>query len=367
MNGWWRAGLAALLLTVSSPAAPAAPAEPAAPVEPAASPDGRPATCSPRTSLAGFSDALDKTAFAGTRVAGLSALSARGNSRVLALTDNTDADEARVYELAVRSAPGRVGAAVRDVTVLRRPDGTPYTGADFDGEGLVAEPAGTVLASSEREPSIRRFRLSDGRQTAELPVPRRFRIAPAGQAAANQTFESLTTAPDGRTLYAGLEGPLEADGHDAANRGLLRILRYGGTPGGAFAPRAQYAYRADPGLGLAELAALDRHHLLALERGYTAGVGNTVRIYRVSLHGAPDVTALPSLTEAGAGVFAAKRLLVDLADCPPSGATSPQPQPNPLLDNVEGMTLPGHRTLLLVSDDNASARQITRLYALRLE
>ncbi|MFF0723754.1 esterase-like activity of phytase family protein [Streptomyces sp. NPDC004134] len=361
MNGWWRAGLPALLLTVSSPAALAAPAEPAAP------PADRPAACSPRTSLTGFSDALDKTTFEGTRVAGLSALSARAGSPVLALADNTDADEARLYRLAVRAAPGHVHAAVRDVTVLRRPDGTPYTGTDFDGEGLVTEPSGTVLASSEREPSIRRFRLSDGRQTAELPVPLRFRVAPAGQAPANETFESLTTAPDGRTLYAGLEGPLDADGHDEADRGLLRILRYAGTPGGDYAPQAQHAYRTDPGLGLAELATLDRTHLLALERGYTAGVGNTVRIYRVSLHGAPDVTGLPSLTGAGAGVFLTKRLLVDLADCPPSGATSPQPQPNPLLDNVEGMTLTGNRTLLLVSDDNASARQVTRLYTLRLK
>jgi hypothetical protein len=360
MNRWWSAGLPALLLAVS-------PAALATPPEPAAEPAGRPAACSPRTSLTGFSDALDKTTFAGTRVAGLSALSARPDSPVLALADNTDADEARLYRLAVRGAPGHVEAAVRDVTVLRRPDGTPYTGADFDGEGLVTEPARTVLASSEREPSIRRFRLPDGWQTAELPVPRRFRVAPAGRATANQTFESLTSAPDGRTLFAGLEGPLDADGHDAADRGLLRILRYGGTPGGAFAPEAQYAYRTDPGLGLAELAAPDRNHLLALERGHTAGVGNTVRIYRVSLHGAPDVTGLPSLTGAGAEVFLTKRLLVDLADCPPSGATSPQPQPNPLLDNVEGMTLPGPRTLLLVSDDNASARQVTRLYALRLE
>ncbi|WP_407561735.1 esterase-like activity of phytase family protein [Streptomyces sp. 184] len=359
MNRWWGAGLPALLLAVS-------PAALANPPEPGADPPGRPAACSPHTSLTGFSDALDKTAFAGTRVAGLSALSARPGSPVLALADNTDADEARLYGLAVRGAPGHVEAAVRDVTVLRRPDGTPYTGADFDGEALVTEPAGTVLASSEREPSIRRFRLPDGRQTAELPVPRRFRVAPAGQAAANQTFESLATAPDGRTLYAGLEGPLDADGRDAEDRGLLRILRYGWTPNGGFAPDAQHAYRADPGLGLAELTALDRNHLLALERGYTAGVGNTVRVYRVSLHRAPDVTGLPSLAEAGTEDFLTKRLLVDLADCPPSGATSPQPQPNPLLDNVEGMTLAGPRTLLLVSDDNASTRQVTRVYALRL-
>jgi hypothetical protein len=64
-----------------------------------------------------------------------------------------------------------------------------------------------------------------------------------------------------------------------------------------------------------------------------------------------------------------KQLLVDLVDCPPSGATAKQPQPNPLLDNVEGMALggplpDGRRTLYLVSDDNNNPVQTTRLYAL---
>ncbi|WP_026402321.1 esterase-like activity of phytase family protein [Actinomadura rifamycini] len=64
-----------------------------------------------------------------------------------------------------------------------------------------------------------------------------------------------------------------------------------------------------------------------------------------------------------------KEPLVDLADCPPSGATAKQPQPDPLLDNVEGMALGGRaphgrRVLYLVSDDNGSAAQTTRVYAL---
>jgi hypothetical protein len=64
-----------------------------------------------------------------------------------------------------------------------------------------------------------------------------------------------------------------------------------------------------------------------------------------------------------------KSLLADLGDCPSLGATAKQPQPNPLLDNVEGITItgraPGGRLrLLLVSDDNQNPAQITRLYSL---
>ncbi len=62
-------------------------------------------------------------------------------------------------------------------------------------------------------------------------------------------------------------------------------------------------------------------------------------------------------------------MLADLAACPSLGATAKQPQPNPLLDNIEGMTITAHKPggrlrLLLVSDDNQGATQTTRLYSL---
>ena len=96
--------------------------------------------------MLGFSDALDKTTFAGTQVAGLSALTLTGPSRALALVDNIGTTPARLYDLHLSTGRRGVDAAVRGVTVLTRPDGTPYTGADFDGEGLVAERGGlTVL------------------------------------------------------------------------------------------------------------------------------------------------------------------------------------------------------------------------------
>ncbi|OLT23374.1 hypothetical protein BJF79_14660 [Actinomadura sp. CNU-125] len=218
----------------------------------------------------------------------------------------------------------------------------------------------TVLVSSETEPSIRRFDARTGRQRAELPVPERFRVAPAGDAVRNQTFEALTAARDGRTLYAGMEGALAGD-----EPGVNRIVRYAGRSGGAYRPAAQYAYATDPGLGLVELAALPDGGLLALERGWTSGVGNTVRVYRTSTRGARDVSARRAEPSAALG----KELLVDLVDCPPSGAVAKQPQPNPLLDNIEGMALGGRtghgrRVLYLVSDDNGGATQITRVYAL---
>lgn len=303
--------------------------------------------------LLGFSDALDKTTFAGTPVAGLSALALTGRTRALALVDNIGTTPARVYDVDLRTN------RITGITKLGA-----YTGADFDGEGLVAEAGGrTILASSEKEPSIRRFRLSDGKEIASLPVPARFRVTPAGEAAVNQTFEALAATPDGRRLYAGMEGSLSADGP-----GLNRIIGYAGRPGAAYTPVEQLAYRTDPNLNLVELVALGGDQFLSVERGFTAGVGNTVRVFAVSATGAPDVAGVASLsTLTDPRAWLGKELLFDVADCPPAGATSKQPQPNPLLDNIEGAALgaklPGGRRLLyLISDDNGSATQTTRVY-----
>jgi len=327
--------------------------------------------CSPDATFLGFSDALDKTTFDGQPVAGLSALNVTGRHSAVALVDNVATTPARVFDLKVNSRPTSV--SVDGMTILRRPDGTPYNGADFDGEGLVVERGDrTILATSEREPSIRRFRLSDGREIASLPVPSRFQVAPAGEATSNATFESLAVSGDGLSLFAGMEGPLAPDGTDADGRPRNRIIRYAGLDGHAYRPVAQYAYKPDPGLALVELAWVNRDELVSMERTFTPGVGNTIRVFTVSLRRAADVTSRASLADAPERVFVQKKLLFDLVNCPPSGAVAKQPQPNPLLDNVEGLALGGYlpggrRQLYLLSDDNNGATQITRLYSLAVQ
>lgn len=311
-----------------------------------------PATCSPNASLLSYSDALDKTTFAGTQVGGLSALTLGDGRRARALVDNQGTTPARVYDLRLDDRRG--DAQVRRVTFLRKADGTGYTGQTLDGEGLVDLPDGTFLVSSETEPSIKRFDRR-GRQIGELPVPPELRVAPAGGAATNLTLEGLGVSPDDRDLYAAMEGPVAGDPVDQR-----RILHYRADRRGSWTFAGQLLYTTDTGLGISELQVADKGQLLVLERGFAAGVGNTVRVYQAWLKGASDT------------VPAAKTLLVDLADCPPSGAANPGTQANPLLDNVEGMAfgddLPGGRLeLRLISDDNFSAGQVTRLYRLAVD
>ena len=83
----------------------------------------------------------------------------------------------------------------------------------------------------------------------------------------------------------------------------------------------------------------------------------------------PDVAEAPTLA-APELVPLVKTPVFDLAGCPPDGATTlpGATQPNALLDNVEGMALgpalpDGWRALLLISDDNVRATQVTRVIA----
>jgi len=324
--------------------------------------------CGPDADLLAFSDALDKTTFDGFGVGGLSALALRGGGRARALVDNQGATAARFYDLDL-DAHGDLAPAVRAVTTLHRPDGAPYTGQDFDGEGLVSLPDGSILASSETEPAIRRFS-RDGTELGALEVPDRFRVAPAGEATSNLTLEGLGLGPGGHDLWAAMEGPLAPDGTTADGRSRLRFLHYV-RHGDSFALAGQIAYLADPLLGVSEVQVTAAGDLLVLERGFQAGVGNTVRVYRASVRDAADVTDAGSLAAPGVG-FVPKALLVDVGQCPTAGATNPGTQANPLLDNIEGMAIGhgaggGRRELLLISDDNFGAGQVTRVYELAVD
>jgi hypothetical protein len=100
-------------------------------------------------------------------------------------------------------------------------------------------------------------------------------------------------------------------------------------------------------VGLSELLWIgpaDPRSILALERSYERGRGNSIRLYRASLDETPFPAPIP------------KRLIADLAGLPGFGTSKNQPR-NAGLDNYEGMTWgpcldDGSRSLVLVSDDN---------------
>ncbi|MFK4110657.1 esterase-like activity of phytase family protein [Streptomyces sp. NPDC002176] len=297
--------------------------------------------CSASVALDGFSDALDKTTYDGAYVGNLSALAVDRDGKLAALSD--------------RSALFRLDA--------KGPTGVVTLPGDLDSEGLAIDRDGTRLVTSETEPSVRRYS-REGQLLERLPVPPDLHVTPVGRATANQTFEGLTLLPGGRALLAAMEYALAGD-----DPGTVRFQTWT-RDHGRFRLGAQYAYRTDdPSLGVPEVQATPDGRLLVLERGFEAGVGNTVRLSLADPSRATDTSRVEHLTGQPGVRPMGKTRLADLADCPTLGATARQPQPNPLLDNIEGMAVTGHRhtlKVLLVSDDNQNPAQTTRLYRLRV-
>ncbi|OBJ51647.1 esterase-like activity of phytase family protein [Mycobacterium sp. 1423905.2] len=177
----------------------------------------------------------------------------------------------------------------------------------------------------------------------------------------NRALEGLTLTPDGRSVFAAMEGPGYNDGpsNDDDHQVLTRITKFDVAAG---APTAQYAYPMEPAdwpadrNGVSDLVALTDSTFLVLERSSAAPP--VVRIYRAEIGSATDVSALPSVHGATLTPMT-KSLAFDLSATP--GMSPPQ---NPV-DNIEGITLgpklpDGRQSVVLVSDNNFSAAQVTQ-------
>jgi hypothetical protein len=301
----------------------------------------------------GYSDELDERVYEGTNLGGLSGLAYNSRRDVYyAVVDREAWDApARFYTLRIPFDDGRLDdQQVLGVTILRDPSGKLYTGKNFDGEGVTVTSGGELLVASEREPSIRRFSL-DGRFLAQLPVPRKFHVAPQGQTPSNGAFESLSVSPNGHSLFTATQYPLLADRQMSDRQKRIRLLRYEKRGSAGFQPSEEYFYLTAH--NVSDIVALSERELLVLEGQL---------IFRVSLDEAQDVSGEKSLATSEA-VPVEKELLVSLSDCPlPSGADDR----HAFLESLAlGENLPGGgRMLVVVSDDNFDSNLKTRVVAL---
>ncbi len=287
---------------------------------------------------------------------------------------------ARFYTLTVDLADGSLDAgdvSVVAVTTLLGTNGQPLPARSLDPEGLTLTPDDTLIVTSEGipptiPPFVREFDLS-GRQIAALPVPNAFLPASDGTSGVrfNLGFESAAIAPNGQFLFVGAENAVAQDGPAAtlAAGSPTRLIRYRLNDGRV---DRQYVYPVDPVAeapvpagqftvnGLVELLPLNNQFLLAMERSFSVGAGNTIRIYRLSLPGATDVQGVEDLDQLAGYRSAQKTLVLDLDAL---GLT---------LDNIEGMTLgprlpDGRQSLLLVSDNNFTEGQVSQFLAFALD
>jgi hypothetical protein len=194
----------------------------------------------------------------------------------------------------------------------------------------------------------------------------------------NKTFEGLALTPDGRSAWVSMEAALRQDGPEptpAAPGGPCRFTQIDIDSGNVIRqiayipdaiPRAPSLPGAHADNGVAEILMLDEHRMLVLERAYMPGLAPTLSLslllYAIDTRQASDTLNVAAL-KPGTYLPAGKTQVADFADFPALAT----------LDNTEGMcwgptlpgnaTRPGSRTLLFVSDDNFSSRQITQLLA----
>lgn len=326
-----------------------------------------------------------RTRLGDTEVGGLSGLTfdpRRGVFYVVS-DDSGGRGPARFYtvRLDLEAAGAVTGVEVIGVTTLRDDRGEPLPRGSVDGEGIALLGDSSLFVSSEGHanrlvpPFVRRFDL-DGRLAEELALPQGYLPRSDRRAGVrhNLGFESLTLTPDGRHLFTASENALLQDGPEAAlgQRSPCRILRFDLASGRA---SGEFLYWTEPlaaaalvpdGLevaGLVELLALHPDYLLALERSFSLGVGNSIRLFEVSLAEATNFLGLESLAYPSPEALHAadKRLVLDLGEL------------GVQLDNLEGMTfgpgLPdGRRTLVLVGDDNFNPPlQVTQFLVLGVD
>jgi hypothetical protein len=116
--------------------------------------------------------------------------------------------------------------------------------------------------------------------------------------------------------------------------------------------------RFDPDNGLVELVPVDNvGTLIAMERSYWDGYGNTVRLFEVKTAGATDVSGYFSLDGVPGYTPVSKRMVLELT-----------PSTNPKPDNLEGATFgpmlsDGRYSLILISDNNFGSTQTTQFIA----
>jgi 3-phytase len=324
--------------------------------------------------------------FEGTTVGGLSGIAYDHENGVYYSISDDRSPDARFYTLDINLSDGSLddgGVSFLDFTTLLDANGNPFPNLSLDPEGIALTDDGTVYISSEGEvnpaqgrvfnPFVREFNLATGRQVSSLPIPSKFLPNPGVSGIRNNAaFESLTITPNQRYLFTATENALVQDGPAASltDESPSRIIQYDLVTG---KPVKEFVYFTDPVAaepdpagsfstnGLVELLAIDNTGtLLALERSFSTGVGNSIKLYQVQTQGAVDVSSLNSVDGLEPDPAVEKKLLLDFADL---GIT---------LDNIEGITLgpklaDGRQSLIVVSDNNFSATQTTQILAFAID
>ena len=322
------------------------------------------------------------TIFQNTELGGLSGITYDASQQLYysISDDRSEKNPARFYTLKIDLSDGKLnnGDVQFEAVTTLKAAGQPFAIRSLDPEGITLS-NGKLYISSEGDanqlisPFVNQFAL-EGQQLAELPVDPKY-LPTADKSSGirnNLAFESLTVTPDRRYLYTATENALYQDGAAATlkDESPSRIIRYDLQTGQVdkeilyftdAVPSAPIPATGFSTNGLVDLFALDNNgNLLALERAFSDGVGNTIKLYQLSVQNTTDIKGINALKGLDVDAVASKQLLLDFSTL------------NLPLDNIEGLTfgpkLPdGRQSLIVVSDNNFSSTQFTQVLAFALD
>ncbi len=317
----------------------------------------------------------------GVEFGGISGIDRWADGSFVAISDDRGGERGapRFYRLALDyDADAFHGVRILGLTFMQRPDGQrfPADRRTVDPEAVRVAPHGHLYWSSEgiwspspsrRQQAFVREMRPDGSHVREFDLPSAYRLVDNTSTGGrnNKLLEALALSPDGSTLYVANEEALIQDGPVATqdHGSWLRVTALDTTSGRV---TGQYAYALPPiptmGLdripassdnGLTELLGWSDNSFIAVERAHVPGAGNFIRLVRTTIQPGvtTDVQNVEGLADASP-VPMGREVLLEL----------PPVFQGVRMDNIEGIswgrTLDnGHRTLVLVADNNFSARQ----------
>ncbi|WP_454743338.1 esterase-like activity of phytase family protein [Cupriavidus necator] len=329
-----------------------------------------------------------KTMFDGVEFGGISGLDRAPDGSYWAISDERGGERGtpRFYNLSIALDDKAIkSVTINNMVYLQGSDGKPLpsTSRTVDPEGIRVTPNGNLYVSSEGnfstnpaslfQPFVREIR-ADGSFVRDFEMPAAFNYVDNSSSGgrSNKLFEALAVTPDGQVFTANEDALIEDGPITTLQAGsVLRVVRLDVATGKA---TAQYAYQLPripldkaatgsfpPDNGLPELLAVSNNEFIAVERAFADGVGNTIRLTRATIE--PDTTDVRSFRSlVGASYKPMKReLLLEM----------PVVYQGVKLDNIEGISwgprLPnGHRTLVLMADNNFADNQATQFLAFEI-
>ncbi len=191
--------------------------------------------------------------------------------------------------------------AFTQVTEILDKNGDSFSVASVDPESIRISPFPDLLYwTSEGDanqglPPFIRVMTRNGQFVDEFGLPEKYAPDQERGIRNNLAFESLTFSYNGKHLFTATEGALKQDGptSNLENASPVRVMRLNGKTG---MPGKEFIYETDPVIdapvpaeafstnGLVELLAVGPGYFIAVERAFSVGKGNSIRLYLTSTH-----------------------------------------------------------------------------------